>query len=173
MSSLKKTRQAFGVTQPQLADYLSVTRSQVAMAETGQRSLPTAALVKLSSIEVILAGSTPALPASEMQKQSAAAKKMLATHAQKHERLAAAANRKLEAMRSLYAQHLKILHATSVLLAGLPAGKDAKKDKLWLELVYETSLKKINACGVGPQALLQLQADASSYHARQARALMV
>jgi len=172
MSSLKKTRQALGVTQPQLADYLSVSESLLAMAETGRRSLPTAALVKLSLLDRSMAESASPLPTPEMQKQLASAKKTLAIHAQKHERLVAMANRKLEAMRSLHAQHLKVLHATSSLLAGLPAGKDAKKDKLWLELVRAASLKKINACGVGPQALLQLQADVFSYHARQARALM-
>jgi transcriptional regulator with XRE-family HTH domain len=50
MKSLKELRTQLGLTQQDLAEYLRVARSNVAKAEGGSRSLPSAALIKVGQI---------------------------------------------------------------------------------------------------------------------------
>jgi len=173
MTSTKKIRQLLQVTQQQLADYLSVTRAQLAMAETGRRQLPTAALLKLSAIERSQAGSAALRGSKEMQKHLVQAGKKLLAQVRQYDALAAIETQKLDSLRSQEQECLKILQVTAALLAELPAVPASKKDRLWLELVESAALKKMETCGTGAQALLQLQADVFAYHARRARELML
>ena len=54
MNSSKYIRNQFGLSQPQLAQYLKIALSQLAMFEKGKRDLPTAALVQLAAMELFL-----------------------------------------------------------------------------------------------------------------------
>jgi DNA-binding XRE family transcriptional regulator len=54
MNWIKNIRETFGLTQSQLASFIEVNKSSIAMAETGQRLLPTAALLKLNMLELHL-----------------------------------------------------------------------------------------------------------------------
>jgi transcriptional regulator with XRE-family HTH domain len=46
------TRVRLGLSQRQLADQLGISKAAVAMAETGQRKLPVAALIKMAALEI-------------------------------------------------------------------------------------------------------------------------
>ncbi|MEO7584690.1 MAG: helix-turn-helix domain-containing protein [Ferruginibacter sp.] len=50
MNASKEIRQKFGLSQEQMAQYLSVSRSLLSLHEIGKRDLPTAAMVKLSEL---------------------------------------------------------------------------------------------------------------------------
>ena len=52
---LANIRKQLGFTQELMAAYLGVTRSTVKMAESGDRSLPTAALIKFANMEIQMA----------------------------------------------------------------------------------------------------------------------
>lgn len=51
MQRSKQIREKLGLSQEALAIYLGVTRSQIAMSERGERSLPTKAFIKLAQLE--------------------------------------------------------------------------------------------------------------------------
>jgi len=172
MTTIKELRRLLGVTQQQLADYLSVTRTQLSMAEIHHRQLPTAAVQKLIAMERHLTGNASPLVATQMERQTAATGKMLAARALTHERLAAITAHKLKIMQEHHERCVKMLRVTSGLLAELPRGAAAKKDRLWLEILQEDSLKKMNDCGMKAQAVLKLQMSVFSHHAKEARRMM-
>ncbi len=51
MKSLKELRNKLGLTQQDLAAFLEITRSLLAMAESGKRTLSTDTLIKLATVE--------------------------------------------------------------------------------------------------------------------------
>jgi len=54
MKATQQLRDQLGLSQQDLAQYLSITVSLLGMYEIGKRDLPTAALVKLAAIELLL-----------------------------------------------------------------------------------------------------------------------
>ena len=172
MNGSKEIREQMSLTQQELAEYLSVSLSQVAMFETGQRPLSTPALLKLDAMMIGMTVNAPAFTSTEMQKQAEAVKKSLLGQERKYHLLALLSIQKLEDMRRRHGQCLKTLQVTSYLLANLPAGKESKKDKTCLELMRSKALKKITTCNEAAQVLLQLQIDVYTYHAERARAMM-
>lgn len=66
MSAAKAIRDKFGLSQLELAHLLGITRSQIAMSETNQRELPTAALRQISEIEILLAANPAATAKAEL-----------------------------------------------------------------------------------------------------------
>src|SRR5688572_27891068 len=77
MSATSTIRQALGISQQQLAHYLGVSRSHIALAETSRRLLSTAALLKLHELEQALTNSsttasTTALLAQQQEAANAA-----------------------------------------------------------------------------------------------------
>ncbi len=54
MSSLKKIREKFGISQQQVAHWLGISRSLAEHYENGTRSLPTKALLQLAKLEMML-----------------------------------------------------------------------------------------------------------------------
>ena len=68
-------REKLGLSQSALAGILGISRSAVAMYERSARGLPTAALVQLSEMEILLQAS-PATAAAPLKKQQAKTKKM-------------------------------------------------------------------------------------------------
>jgi len=172
MSNIKNLRQSLGITQQQLAGYLSVSRAELSLAETGRRVLPTAAQLKLSAMQRHMTGGSSPGTTIEIQRQTAQAQNMLRAQAQKCNRLAAAAIRRLELMRGRYQQCQKILKAVHGLLGELPAGPAGRKQKLSLEVLQSDTRKKMDACGIGAQVILELQVNMFLYHAKQAAARM-
>ena len=172
LTGSKEIRAQLVVTQQELADYLAVSLSQVAMYETGRLELSTKALLKLNVMVLAMQANTPALTKADLQKQAEAVKKALAGQEQQYQLLAQISARKLEDMRRRYLQCFKTLQVTAHLLAHLPAGKESKTDKICLELMRDKALKKLTACNEAAQAVLQLQTDVYTYHAEHARAMM-
>lgn len=156
MNGTKKIREQLGLSQYQLAVYLSVSRSQIALSETGRRSLPTGALVKLAALATSLqvtAKRPPIVLQQLFNKQNALAK----AHTQRCNQKAALAKHQLNALQTQYQECEKIILATSHLLSNLPQGKHYHKDLLWLELLQTETLKKMKACGPWPRTLLALK----------------
>ena len=73
-------------------------------------------------------------------------------------------------MRGRHLQCIKKLQVSTDLLAGLPTDKETKKERLSLEIMQREAVRKMRDCGMGQQAVLQLQADAFTYQAQQAEA---
>jgi transcriptional regulator with XRE-family HTH domain len=148
MSGIKIIRENFGLTQAQLAIFLNISTSMLAMAETNKRTLPTHALVKLHELD------------AHMQQPVAHAKqKAINTHIQKHaphhakqlhahykELLYQTAlhKKKMDAMQTKHAQALQALtlvHALHLKVAKQPIHK---KDMAWLahiEINASTTIK--------------------------------
>jgi len=170
MTGVKEIREELGLTQPDFANYLAVTRGQLSMAESGRRFLPAAAMLKLAAITLELKSDGQAYLATEMQNQSEQEKRTLFAKAQEYNFLAMTANKKLEAMRNHHRQCLNTLRVSAGLLAKLPPGAASEMDKLCLEIMQREAVRKMRDCGMGQQAVLQLQADAFTYQAQQAEA---
>jgi transcriptional regulator with XRE-family HTH domain len=52
MNGIKEIRLMLGISQSELAEYLSIPRSTLAMAETSQRLLPASSLCKIADLQV-------------------------------------------------------------------------------------------------------------------------
>jgi len=173
MNTVKTIREGLCQTQEVFAFYLGVSRALLAKHETGQRSLPTTAMLKLAAIVQQMTTDMPsALIDAETQKQSMQAKNKLLAQARKNDVLAAIATHKLEAMRERHLQCVKALQVSTNMLNTLPEGGAAEQGKLSLELMQLIARKKLRSCGQEAQALLQLEADGFLYQAERARAMM-
>jgi hypothetical protein len=120
-----------------------------------------------------MAGGSSPRTAAEIQKQTTQAKNMLNAQVQKCNRLAAATLRRLELMRGRYQQCHKTLKTVHGLLDELPAGPAGRKQKLSLEVIQSDTRKKMDACSIGAQAILELEINVFLYHAKQAGARMI
>ena len=169
MTSIKKQRLSLGVTQQELADYLDISRSHLAMAEGGHRELPLTAQAKLSALRRNMTGDASVFINAEMQRQNEKARNMLHALAQDYNRRSAAILYKLEKIRSRHRQYLKVLQSVSGVLTELPPGRENKKDRLWLELLQTQARHKMDGCGIGAQVLLQLRAEVFADHAQRAQ----
>ncbi|MDN3657242.1 helix-turn-helix transcriptional regulator [Ferruginibacter paludis] len=101
-----------GLTQVQLAQYLGVTRSQVAMYEKGMRELPTAALLKMAEIELELhrakAAGFDGHPHTAVQQANA--RQALHKHAKQLEYAHQKAVRALAKQQQQYQQNITLLN---------------------------------------------------------------
>jgi len=172
MKSIKQLRKSLGITQRDLAGYLSISRSQLSMIETGRASISTPALLRLTVIQQVMMGNAPAGYIEPDTGRLAKTNKMLRMHAQRHDWMATTATRRLEAMRIQYRQCTAVLQITAVLLNEPATGREAKKARLCLEIMQRGARKKMNACGMEAQVRLQLKADVFSYQAKRAREMM-
>ena len=63
-SDLRAVRDFFGLTQPELAEWLGVHRVQIAYAENGQRALPLRAAARLTPFNLCVARAVGGAPAA-------------------------------------------------------------------------------------------------------------
>ena len=173
MITIKSLRLLMGLSQQQLADYLSIQRTQLSMAENGLRNLPAAAAAELDALRRQLVSNTSPGVVTETALQSEAVRKVLKAHSQKYSRLATATNHKLEKMATQYNELLKALQMASGRLAELPRDAASKKKRLVLEVTQNTTLKKMSTCDAAAQTRLMLQAKVYSRHAQEAQAMMM
>jgi DNA-binding XRE family transcriptional regulator len=100
MDSIQEIREAFGLSQWQLAQWLGITRSILSMAELGHRSLPTIAYEKLNAMLQLLhemdEPSTADKMPSKKTKHSGKVKRQLAKQASKQHLQAQQQQKKLE-----------------------------------------------------------------------------
>ncbi|MFN0081652.1 MAG: helix-turn-helix domain-containing protein [Ferruginibacter sp.] len=146
MSNIKMIREKFGITQQQLAQYLDVSHSAVALAETGKRLLPTAALIKLNTLQ------TPAKKlllqadiASTQIEARAGAHKTLLTRAVKNiETQIVRQQKKLEILTTQQQQTVHTLNFVEHVKALKTTTPISKKDFAWFALLESAALQKLN-----------------------------
>jgi predicted transcriptional regulator len=113
MRAAKQLRLQYGFTQQHLADYLGISKGMLAMYESGKRELPTAALLKLATLQQKTVNSlTPGTRqqfAAHLQKQQARAAKAMEAHAGKCAAAMALAKQQLAAMEKSYSQAVNAL----------------------------------------------------------------
>ena len=159
-SGVKKIRQQLGMSQELMASFLGIGRPTLALAETGKRSLPTAALIKLNQLLHIpnqsnLAPSAKALAmlAKQDAKQRAQANRKMTSIQLKAKLL----QQELTLMQQAYSQCSKALHTSAYLLPRLTNTQADKLDKDVLQLLELQSLQKLQHCGPTAQALLAIR----------------
>jgi transcriptional regulator with XRE-family HTH domain len=174
MRATRQLRLQYGFTQQQLADYLGVTKGLLSMVESGKRTLPTAALLKLGSMLQTPAGNDTGITGKKnterLERQQAGAAKALEAHARNCAVDAALANKKLTGLKKNYDQAVNTLELVSK-LRRVQAGNDtaAKKDILWQNMVEAIALKRLDACGEGAQQLLRIKIEALQKQAVKAK----
>jgi transcriptional regulator with XRE-family HTH domain len=170
MQGIRRIREVMELSQEQLAAYLGVTRSQLAMAETHRRDLPTAALIKLAQLEASLKNNihhqqqTPQLHTTKDLAQ-------IRQFAKKCCREAELIQAKLERMQISYQHAQQTLLAVEQLQAQTATGKNNRKDLLWIELLHSKTIKKINRCCMAEQVKKRLMIQAFQQVAAEAEHL--
>jgi transcriptional regulator with XRE-family HTH domain len=163
MRSIKQIRQIFGLSQQQMAAYLSITRSHLNMTERGRRSLPTAALAKLAQLEKSLQSNEP-YQAAGFKKQAERDTAHIKAHAKKCLQRAALEKTKLQKLTASYQQCVQALMAMGHLLQNQPT----KKELLLLAVLEAKALKKMSRCGYAAQVVVQLRIAALEHEVAQA-----
>ncbi len=174
MRSAKQIRRQYGFTQQQLAGYLGITKGLLSMAELGKRTLPTAAMLKISSMLQLpdshSTNSTDKKIAERLKKQQAYAAKSLEAHARNCAAAAAMANKKLTGLEKNYEQAINTLNLVSQLRQVQAAnGTAAKKDILWQNMVEAIAFAKLDTCGEATQQLLRIKKETLEIQAEKAK----
>lgn len=157
---MKKSRATHPLTQQQLADYLLISRGQVAMHEGRERRLPVKAGEKLARLQLALTKNDRMLTANAaMQLQYIAEEEKQAleweyTEVQHQVHLVTG---KLKEARKKYDKAMRMLWAIPVLLENLSSGKEGVYEKKWLQSTEAGLLKKLLVYGTGTQKLLELR----------------
>jgi len=167
-----RLRQALGISQQQLADYLSLSRVQLTQAETGRRTMPAKTFAKLGVLSTVAATVDPTAETADTKKILDEAIKKPGKKAKQCEAQAISARVRLKEMKERYSQCSLLVQVCTVLLGRLPSGTAAKKDRLCLEIMKAGALKKMRTCNPVEQAVLQLQADGFTRQAQQLRAMI-
>ncbi len=174
MRSAKQIRRQYGFTQQQLAGYLGVTKGLLSMAELGKRTLPTAAMLKISGMLQLpdshSTNSTDKKITERLKKQQAGAAKALEAHARNCAATAAMTAKKLTGLKKNYEQAINTLNLVSQ-LRQVQAANDtiSKKDVLWQNMVEAIALKRLDACGEGAQELLRIKIASLQNQAQKAK----
>lgn len=159
MNGIKIIRDYFGLKQQELAVFLEVSNSMLAMAETSKRLLPTHALVKLSLLDAHMQ-----LPkATAMHKAVVPQIKKHTVHYTKqmqalHKELqykTAVHKRKMDAMQKQYGQAVQTLALVTALRQKNSKAPATKKDIIWLQLIK----KKADIALRNTHPVLQAQAQ--------------
>lgn len=170
MKATKSIRQIFDLTQQQLADYLGVSRSRLALAETGRRDLPVSALIRLAGLEKSLHNNI-SYKQQHLHVQAGKDLAAMRRHAKACQHKARAAKMKLDELQQNYQHCVMALMAVDQLLNNLLPAKENRKDQLWLELLLAQTLKKLNRCGPAAQVKIKLTMQALEMQAAQAEAM--
>lgn len=159
MSSTKELRQLLGFSQKQMANYLAVSRTYLAMAETNQRSLPTQSSLRwgllwqsLQTNELIPSAKAAAASKERLQKNRKLLQKQLkACHWQLSQ-----LQFQFTQMQEHYQQCNKALHAVAFLRNKPPHVVLSEIDSLGLNLLEQQTLVKLFTCDIDAQTLLNL-----------------
>ena len=175
-SWLGNMRRRFGQSQQWWADYLGVSLAHIKMAETADRSLPSAATLKLAALETLI--TTGALPLGSIEsfKQplgnpTTATHKKLVHQSNKLAYQAIVAQQKLEAMQLRYQQACNSLAMATLLLEKEALKSETDKDTLALELLQLNGKQQAEICSPEAQTYLQWKIDCYTYGAARAKEL--
>ncbi|MFP5040930.1 helix-turn-helix domain-containing protein [Parasediminibacterium sp. JCM 36343] len=158
MNWLQELREKHGLSQENLAFYLSVSQSTIALAEKNLRELPTAAMLQLAPLlkeeeAGALSGILAALVASQQADDEVLAAKIWSTQMQESKMKLDRAKRKLAAMQQ------KCLQASqALLLANRLAGQASKEQrtKAFVDLITIDAFETLSKNGKAEQAKLQI-----------------
>lgn len=153
-------REELGISQQQLADYLGVSRALLSLAEMNERSLPAAALIKAGEIELVLKSKKTSPKLKQFtNKQTTALQKMLQQRRKDCVYELSVAKKKLDKMKLQYQQAANALSVANSLLNTVSNDAKRKMDKLWLEILEDDTLKKMQSFGEAAQMKLQLKIE--------------
>ena len=166
-------RVRLGISQQEFADYLDVTRSQLAMHEQGSRSLPTEAILKIAGME----STHHALQQSknkkvkavvlhpDIQKHHDGIKKKVKLHLENCHFKMKVIQRTLDKMDKEYNKAEKWFQLLEKMIEEIPNDKKKKKDLVWLEKQKSQAIKKMIRHGNASQAKMQAAVNALSAEA--------
>lgn len=159
-------RARYGLSQAQLAEYLSVSRAQISMTEQGRRALPTAAWNKLLPLLPVL--NAPAVRAASALDEASRTALQARLRSCTHE--AARLRQELQHLRTKAGSYQAVLQELVPLLRPLAVSSESgqKKQEAWLALREEEARQEVARSGPAAQALLELRIDALEYEAGQA-----
>ncbi len=172
MGSIREIRELTGLSHKQLAEWLGVSKSLIWYAETGERSLPQAALLKLSALVALAEGLRKEVKAVARPGEKLVSNpgKLAARHKKKqefHESSARALERQLLISKKKHPQldnRLALFHA---LRNDAPAWYSVTEaDITWMELTEWFSRDRMPLAGLEQQELLQDKIDMHLAYAR-------
>ncbi len=174
MSSIVEIRKYFGLSQHDLATYLSVSRSLLMKAELQQRSLPTSAIVKLATLQMIIqskAHTTLTSPIAKNKKIANSQLKLLQNQCDINNIKAANLQKKFDALKQRYNQATNLLK-TVMQLKLQPKKTVTKADDLWLQMQEIEARNTINKSGEEAQALLQWKISCYQFASEKANEII-
>lgn len=157
---MKELRAAHPLTQPQLAEFLLVTRNDILHYESGQRKLSSKARVKLARLEIALHKNDHTLTTAatlKLRELEANEATLLESSLEKLQVSLLAVNKKLKKATSKYNRDLQFLRAVPVLLRQLSPGKEGVFEKKWLQATEAGILEKLESYGPAKQKALVLR----------------
>lgn len=177
MSTERTVRDYFGWSQEHLAFYLSVSRSLVKLAESGERNLPTTASLKLMDLYLFTQGKDAAgkrLPQkTEPSPTPKSGGKKLLWQASRNRLLANKAEQQLADMQQRHQQAQNSMALVQHLQPTVLAATDeqGKDDKVWLGLIEAIAIVALRRNGPDAQAVLQWKLDCYRFAADRAKEL--
>jgi transcriptional regulator with XRE-family HTH domain len=147
MNWVKNIRETFGLTQTQLASFIEVSKSTLAMAETGKRLLPTAALLKLNMLEVHLQQprkmAINKIVQHALQKHSSTLTKAINYKTKELAYQIAVHKNKVDAAERQHTQALQALVLVQAMTTAKQAEKINKKDAAWFRLLQMNAMRTL------------------------------
>lgn len=171
MSATKEIRNHYGLSQQQLAAYLNISQSYLALVETNRRSLPTAALIKLGHLEIhriaLVEAQNVAMPSMALASDENFAQLI----AEKIKLLQYRAETLRRALALLQTQHSQAVLQQS--LIDMPeAKKFTGRDADWLLEVHTAATEIIPTNHPGLQALLHIEIEGLQHQEKALLALL-
>ena len=171
MSAAKSIRERLGLSQDELAGYLNLSKAYISMVESGRRSLPTAAVVKIGKLEQLLAGTLPAHKSAKAitNVQKGKATEHLDLYILGHQSKAHQAAKALKAVQQEHGQAGKLLQVLRLLQkerGGTP------KERAWLTMMEAVAEEKLERHGMHAQVQLQLLVAQFQQQVTAAKALL-
>lgn len=164
MNGIKKIRNELGINQQDLADYLGVVRSAIALAETDRQQLPANALLKLDELFLkISSGDDIHFTSTELNEQQNELHLFLQEEENANNIKARQLQAKLTNIKNNYNKALQLLQAVRSLQQQLPNTPSNKKDLLWLAVIEAEATGKIKQNGLVAQQKLQIKINALSH----------
>ncbi len=156
-SDIKELRQLLGVTQLELAAYLRMNASTLAMAESDEgRWLRSTAFFKFIELQK-LAKEAPPVEAVSNSYGIKTGLRELETYLRKTRAALTSAQRKLEKMQQKYAQAENMRRVIAALKLTLPGGKEGADDLRWCKVHEEHAIETARIYNAEAQSTLQVK----------------
>ena len=163
MNGITAIRKKLGLNQQQVAEWLGISRSLVALYEREERKLPHSAVVQLAALEIALYGiQQTRLTAGHKQQSNPHsfqrheyAKRSLNRQAKACGFKAAKMRMKLITLKTAHEQMAEWLEAIESLILQLPKDPGNNMKLLWLQAQQQMALKKLQECDPAAQLIME------------------